>query len=78
MFTYHQIIHVPVSSLASLIHLYSKFQLFRLFSIRVYLILDEVLPNFATPGERKIGNRSMFRALFDLESDPDPHPNKNL
>ena len=25
-----------------------------------------------------IGNRAMFRALFDLESDPDPHPNKNL
>ena len=27
---------------------------------------------------QKMGNRSMFRALFDLESDPDPHPNKNL
>ena len=28
--------------------------------------------------EAKFGNRSMFRALFDLASDPDPHPNKNL
>ena len=29
-------------------------------------------------GKPILGNRSMFRALFVLESDPDPHPNKLL
>ena len=32
----------------------------------------------ATISLNRIGKCSMFRALFDLESDPDPHPNKNL
>ena len=32
-----------------------------------------------TAAEKLIkGARVMFRALFDLKSDPDPHPNKNL